>query len=298
MFNTNRFSDSFVLWITVGINFFLLLGCHPERSESLRLMNEGISYFNAGNIQKAIVRLKQAGRVDPTNDRAFFYQGDILNQMGDRLQDPKYYKQAIAPLNKVLKILPKDPHIFYELGVAYAGSEQIDQAIKAFDQAFEKSDESHGQSQYRKGQLLEHLERYNEAQEAYYHAIKARPSIQEAYFQLNRLYFRFGQWEHARRVIEDGLRHHTESAGLKQDLGLVFEKQKKWVDAMNAYTQAIELDADQYNFYFLRARVAYELQDFQKARQDLKKYLSTSHSAEERNQVRKARDLLNLLKKK
>ena len=183
------FHCNILVLVLIGLGS-LISGCHPERSESLRLMNKGIQAFNSGHSQKAVKYLKRAGRADPTNDRAFFYQGDILNQMGMRSENPEYYRNAIKPLQSALKILPNDASIHYELGVAYAGSDQIEKAIQHFDRTFE-IDEHQGQSQYRKGQLLEQNERYNEAQEAYYRTIRAKPSIINAYFQLNRLYFRF-----------------------------------------------------------------------------------------------------------
>jgi tetratricopeptide (TPR) repeat protein len=260
-------------------------------------MNQGIQAFNAGKSQKAVKFLKKAGRADPTNDRAFFYQGDILNQMGMRSDNPDFHRKAIKPLLSALTLLPKDAGIHYELGIAYAGADQLEKAITHLDRAFE-IDDRHGQSQYRKGRLLEKSERYNEAQEAYYRSIRSRPSILNAYFQLNRLYFRFEQWTHSQKVVEDGIRHHPDEFGLLQDLGLVLEKQEKWVDALNAYNQAIDLNGDEYNLYFLRGRVAYQLEDFQKARRDLKKYLATSHPREEQNQVRKAKQLLDSLKNK
>ena len=73
--------------LTCVVTSLLCLGCYQERNESIRLMNQGLQQAKNNKSANAIKFLKQSAETDPTNHRAYFYEGMIRSQkMGESEQ--------------------------------------------------------------------------------------------------------------------------------------------------------------------------------------------------------------------
>ena len=158
--------------------FFLmtsLLGCYPERVESIKLMNNGIKEYQSGSSSAAVRYLARSAETDPTNHRALFYRGLILNEMGRLEGREDRFEDAVRNLKDSIAIKKDDPEVHYQLGVALGELERDDSALRAYEDAYQLS--PHGEAAYRSGLIYQKLEKYNKAQDSFRKAIIAKPDL-------------------------------------------------------------------------------------------------------------------------
>jgi tetratricopeptide (TPR) repeat protein len=270
--------------------------CHPERTESIKLMNHGLRAFKSGLVSDAIRDLEQAARVDPTNDRAHFYQGIILNELGRGNGDPDHFESAARALKKSIEVNSQDAESHYQLGVAQVELRYFKKAIEAFKLAIGLK-ESHGEAQFRMGLALQQIEKYNDAQDAFHAAIRAKPQISKSYTALSQLYVRFKQPAPAAQVLKNAIENHPDVFEHYRDLGLIYEGQGQLSKAIQLYEDASKRQTKQTSIDYLLAQAYFKSKDYRSSEIFIKRYLGRSHSQEERLQVIAAQKLMLMIRK-
>ncbi len=263
-------------------------GCNQERNESIRLMNKGIAYYKRDKIVEAIDHFAQAAQVDPSNDRAFFYQGLLQYQKRGDFDD------ARKSIQRAIEINGDDFEYHYHLGVVLSRAEQWKQAVDAFAQAI-KLKADHAESHLRQGMALEQTGQYDRAQEAFVAAVKADPRLPETYNALGNLYRRFDQMSHAAQVFKNGIENNPQFALNYHDLGLVYQAQKRFDDAIKQFEQAQKLDPGSPSALFNLGMTYAANDDPQRAIQQLKVYLTRRTAAEDAIRVQIAQDMISRL---
>ena len=72
----------------------IMVGCHQERNESIRLMNKGLERAKQDKLSQAVDFLQKAAEADPTNHRALYYTGLIYGQKyGDAAKAETFFRQ-------------------------------------------------------------------------------------------------------------------------------------------------------------------------------------------------------------
>jgi len=79
----NRTTHTTLFGLCVILLASSVSGCHEERNQSIRLMNEGLKLVKRDRMGEAVKTFAEAAQVDPTNDRARYYQGMVLAQKLD-----------------------------------------------------------------------------------------------------------------------------------------------------------------------------------------------------------------------
>ena len=274
-----------------------LSACHPERAESIKLMNEGIKSFRAGGSSAAIRSLEMAGDVDPTNDRAFFYQGIILNDLGRATSESTHFEAAAKALKRCAEVNPKDPEAFYQLGVAYEALGRVEEAVKAFDQAIALKG-GHGEAALRKGLTLMVRRRFNDAQDAFQLAIRVKPQLTEPYQALANLYVRFRQAGPAAQVLKNAIENHPDVHEFKRDLGQIYEGQGQFASAIPLYESAHTLDPSDSTVLFLIAKAYFKMGDLRSAEVYARKFLAQGARADKLEILAAKKMLLDIKKPK
>lgn len=62
---------------------------------------------------------------------------EVLLEVGQSYLLNKEYDNAIKKFSAALKINPHDPEIYYYLGLAYEGSNKIEEAIKVYEKTLQ-----------------------------------------------------------------------------------------------------------------------------------------------------------------
>ena len=284
------------LFMILLLNCTCLLGCYPERVESIKLMNAGIKKHNSGSSTAAVRLLARSAETDPTNHKALFYQGLILNELGRIEERADRFEDAVHALKDSIKINKEDPRVFYQLGVALSELERNSQALRAFADA--QSIQAHGEAAYRSALIHLKQEQYNSAQESLRSAIIAQPELGLAYTALSQLYRRFKKPSAAVMVLKNAIENDPEDTNHYRDLGEVYASLKQYSKAIQLFETALQDRPTNAPLAFLLAEASYNHGDLQSAEIYIKKYLRMGHRKEEKLMISKAKRMLAKLRKK
>lgn len=267
------------------------VGCHQERTESIRLMNQGIKAYRAGQINSAVRSLEMAGEVDPSNDSAFYYQGMILNDQASKSHNEAQFQAAIKALRGCVAANKEHTEGYYQLGLAHYELSQMDEAIKAFDQAIQLKG-GHGDASLLKGKALLVKRSYNDAQRSFHQAIRIKPQLIEPYQALSMLYRRFHQAAPAAQVLKNALDNHPDVYEFYRDLGQIYAGQEQYSKAIPLYEKALKINPTASTLMFLLARAHMASKDFRRAEVLLKTFLRRGVSADNRLEHKAAKQML------
>lgn len=261
------------------------IGCNQERNESIRLMNQGIKYYQMKKLSQAVDFFGQASLKDPKNHAALFYKGLIeyskLGELAKGEQD----------LRKAIEIKADEAQYHYHLGLVLMGKEQWRQAVETLENAI-KLREGHAESHIRLGMTFERLEKFDRAQEEYRRAVKLDPRKPEGYNALGNLYRRFDQFSHAVQVFKNGIENNPDWGRNYADLGVVYQALKRYDDAIDQFKKALTLDQGDAGIIFNLGMAYYNSDDRTAALRNLKMYLSHKGAAEDPIRIRVAENMI------
>ena len=292
---TRPFSYTRSIWsLIIGVSL-TLSACYPERVESIKLMNQGIKEYKSGSSSAAIRLLARSADTDPTNHRALFYRGLILNEMGRIDERSSRFEQAVESLRDSIKIFGDDPEAHYQLGVALSMINEDRPAIEAFSSATAIS--PHGEACYRRGLIHLKREEYNDAQESFRSAIVAKPDLGLAYTALSQLYRQFRKKSAAVTVLKNAIENDPEEMNHFRDLGEVYASLKQFSKAIQLFETAHQEKPMNAPLMYLLGQAYYMHGDLQSAELYIKKYLRMGHTRAERLMISKAKEILANLRK-
>lgn len=173
-------------------------------SAAMKALNDALLAANqalqAGDFDAAIKGLTAANEVDPTHDLIWAKLGAVNLASAPKQTDgderKKRYAEAVNDYQKAIEILgkkPKDPKApppdqdlagyYNNLAHAQAKSNQLDDAVKSYNQALQLDPAGAAQYNYNLGAILMNAGRTDEAIAAFDKAIAADPTKPDAYFQ-------------------------------------------------------------------------------------------------------------------
>jgi tetratricopeptide (TPR) repeat protein len=153
----------------------------------------GVAYFKQGNLSSALPDLDRTLAMDPQDDKALFYRGNLYNHLGEFVKaqvdldraielDAKnaesfnsrgfvhlaqhHFKEAVADFNRALALSPDYPEAFLGRGSARMLKSNYVPALADFDRA-QALDPANSMVVMQRALCLEKLERFREAYEAY-----------------------------------------------------------------------------------------------------------------------------------
>jgi tetratricopeptide (TPR) repeat protein len=173
----------------------ILIAAAPEKnpSEAARLNNLGCAYMNQQLFEKALKYFEDAGGADPNLHVAKINQGIALLSLAR--VDP-----AKKILDEAAKEDPKDPHVWYALGMLEKNSSDPQAAVDDFKRVI-GIDDSDADTWYFLGTAYSQLKQFPQAIDAFEHALKLNPLHASAQFGLSRAYQQSGDTAHAREHL-------------------------------------------------------------------------------------------------
>ncbi|HKR61028.1 MAG TPA: tetratricopeptide repeat protein [Pyrinomonadaceae bacterium] len=165
----------------------------PDYSEAL--MPLGYAHVSLNQLSDAIEDYKQALKVEPSNP-------EIHNNLGYLYNHSERYEESVAACLEAIRLLGETgesykqgfqtrqevlAHAYKNLGNAYNGLKNFEQAAKALRQAT-VIEPKNASAFFNLGVTLYSARRYSEAIEAYKEVIKLRPSLVAARFNLGLTY--------------------------------------------------------------------------------------------------------------
>src|SRR5579884_1799211 len=174
-----------------------LIAASPEKkadsTEAARLNNLGCAYMNQQLFEKALKYFEDASAADPNLTVAKVNQGIALLGLA-----------RVEPANQILEVAakenPKDPHVWYALGMLEKNSSDPQAAVEDFKHVIE-IDDSDADSWYFLGTVYAQLKQFPQAIDAFDHALKLNPLHASAQFGLSRAYQQSGDTPSAREHL-------------------------------------------------------------------------------------------------
>jgi len=238
--------------------FSSFIGCTPKEKNpqypnrlkpgtAEYLLHEGIFYLNSGNINLAEKKLLKALKKKPTLIGAVNGLGIVYLQKRD-------FKKSIGYFNQVIRTNPESYDAYNYLGVAYT-----------------------------------ELGEYNLAKENLLRAANAEKykTPENAYVNLAMLEIRQGRHDAALRYVEKGLEKNPRFPPLCNLMGVIYENQENFPEALKWYEKALSLLTEEdVTFLVNLGRVYSKMGKKDKALDTLEKALSKAYSPEMQAQIR------------
>jgi Flp pilus assembly protein TadD len=291
------------LVMAIFVIFLGTSGCHQERNESIRLMNAAVKLANEGRAEEAITRLAEAARVDPTNHRAHFNRGIIL-------QKGKRFNEARDAFELAVKGSPDRAEYLYQLGMVLHEMGNYTDAIPVLVRSSVVRS-NHGETWLRLGECQVATEDFDGAQDTLIKAIELKPLLSKSYLNLGRLYSDFRQFPNAIQTYKTGIDvlGAAKKAGfrakeldgvllaLHQDLGTVYRRMDRTDQAIEVLTTARALKRDEPATLFNLGMILKDIMGREdEAKSVLKRYVSLSGSKQKPWRRRAAEEAYDKLK--
>lgn len=165
-----------------------------------------------GDWQKALTDHEQFLARNPGDCLAMYHLGYIYGQMGDRLEEIRYYEQAAQCGYK------HDDLLYFNMGMAKADVGDLPGALQSFETAAAINPEN-PENQFGIGLVYQTSGRSADAEQAWLHAVKLDPRHRESRLALARLYLDQSRWQEARAQLDAVCKidpHNDEARELKE----------------------------------------------------------------------------------
>jgi len=175
-----------------------------KETNTVKALNEKLAVANqamqGGDFETAINSLNEATQMDATRDLLWARLGDAYlssaPKQTDTAEKTKRYGDAVTDYQKAIELKkkamettpkPEDGKVlaayYNNLGQAEARTGQLDDAVKAYDQAAQLNPPGAAQYYYNQGAVLTNSGKVDEANAAFDKSIAADPTKADAYYQ-------------------------------------------------------------------------------------------------------------------
>jgi tetratricopeptide (TPR) repeat protein len=189
-------------------NFLTLQGVSGDAAKlSASLREQGLQRLRAGDLTEAIFFLSRARAHDPDDPQTEL-------GLGIALQGMRRHGEALEPLERAQKSLPKDPLPFLHASLSLLALGKAEAARRAASEACALAPQM-AQAQSAFGQALMALNEPARAEEAFAAALRQAPEWGDAWVLCGAARYRQGAIEGAKAAMHEALRHAPGSTAAK-----------------------------------------------------------------------------------
>ena len=207
----------------------------------------GHAYMGLGRLDDALDAQHKAIELEPNMAEAHVAKGLILLQRAEKSQGKTDYEGALAACRKGIELNPElqvPTFIRTALGKAYLQENNLAQASRQFEEIL-KVNPNFGDAYYYLGVIHVRQRDYENAEEAYRHAINLDPSSASAYERLAHLYGTRGiHLDKAIQLAEKAVDLRSDSAACLNTLSWLHYQNKDYGKAETAVKKALALQPD------------------------------------------------------
>ncbi len=225
--------DDETLWRSVLVQF-------PDSEIANRLLLHTL--LDQRRASEALEYAQRCVKIDPEQDDAHFDLGSVLDRLG-RLQE------AVAEYEQAVRINPGFAEAYVNMGSAFLQMGRPQEAIGQYEAAlrinpdYPEAHNNLGAIFQRQGKLLEAVAEYEQA-------VRINPGFAEAYVIWAAHSFK---WEDRRRPSDNtraALRSTPIIPAAHSDLGAIYQRQGKLLEAVAQYEQAVRSKPDYVEAHF------------------------------------------------
>jgi tetratricopeptide (TPR) repeat protein len=188
--------------------------------------------------EKASACVERYTAAFPGSSTAWRFSGYVFNMK-------KEYEQAVRSLKKAVNIDPADHFAWFELGSAFERLKRIDEAADAFRETLKiNPDDSHA-SNYLGYMWAENGMMLDSAKLLIENALLKEPQNGAFLDSYGWVFYQIGDYEKARRYLEEALKHIDDDPVPYEHLGDVLFKLREYKEAAAAYKRSLEFKSEE-----------------------------------------------------
>lgn len=215
------------------------LELNPEHADAL--CNMGVILKNKGDIGGAISMYSKALTINPNFTLASDNQAIALTDMGTHAKEKGDVVQSIKHYKKALTHNPKYYSAWYNLGVAYAETGQIDDAMLAYEMATNFHPQC-AEAYNNLGVLYKDQGNLDKAIACYKKALVAQPKFVQTLNNMGVIHTMLGKWDEAYKYCSQAVQVDPKYVEAYNNLGVLFRDEGRVVEAIASYDRALLLD--------------------------------------------------------
>ena len=221
----------------------LLAACgSKDMNISIEKMNEGVEMYNQGQFTSAEKKFAEATATAEENHAAWYNLGQAREKLDK-------YKEAAEAFGNAVKFKGDDAMYNYRFGKATVGEDCTpgpDSKIDIAQTALEKSVKLNARL-YKAweclGQIYALKDDPKAAADAWTKSASLNPYFGKPFIALGKLYMKWDKLQEAIVVLDNGrvnVKDPHEQSDILYHLGLAYEKQGNWDEAIKAYSEALD----------------------------------------------------------
>jgi tetratricopeptide (TPR) repeat protein len=201
--------------------------------------------------------LKFILELDPNNKKA-------VTEIWNCIETVKCWELAISLHKSVIDHAPYNAVAWYNLGMAYSRTGEYEKAIDAFEYAY--IIDKHFEVAYRDcGDLCFELGRHRQALKTYLEAYDVFGPDTDLLANIGQSLIHLNKNKTARKYLTKALQLDPYNDELHYYVGISFSREGRWLNAINAYQRALNLDDSREEYYAGLAEAYFHLNEFVKA---------------------------------
>ena len=225
----------------------------PNDSNAKHLL--GMSLFQQGNLEQALILIWESIKIDPQNFLAYTNLGNVFQRI-------ERHQEAINSYDVALAIEPSHADAFFNRGNSMFALMQYESALDSYEQLLVLQPTS-AEAHINKGNTLHKLQRENESVTSYNKAISLCPQNAQAYYNrgialqfMNLNVEALSSYKHAINIKPDYVEALNNQGNTFQNLNL-------YQNALNAYHAAQVIDPNYGDAHWNEALCRLKLGDYE-----------------------------------
>ena len=174
------------------------------------LREQGLQLLRAGDLAQAIDLLSRAAARDPDDPQTQL-------SLGIALQGKRRHAEALAPLERAQRSLPKNPLPFLHASLSHLALGEAEAGLQAASEACARAPQL-PQAHSALGQALMALNEPERAEQAFAAALRIAPRSADVWVLCGAARYRQGAVEGAKAAMREALRHAPDHAGARANL--------------------------------------------------------------------------------
>lgn len=235
--------------------------------------NKAVQAANADDFDAATPLFEEATRLYASNHEAWYGLGHMQGR-------DKRWEESARSFAEAVRYAPDNAMYQMWLGIALYESGELNEAAAHLAETIALEPNMYRAHWYM-GRVHRDVDRPQKAAESWTTACALNPSYGPPFVRLGELYLNFGRADEAIAVLEQGAKTVEKAIDLTNlyfYLGNAYAEKRRWGDAVEAYSKAIDVDPQNLDARFARGVAYANKGDKARARADLEAYLAVGQN--------------------
>ena len=233
--------------------------------------SKGLILFKSQKYEESITHFLIAVQFDPLNPKIRYNLASAYFKL-------RIFNKAYEEIKKSIELGAEGDHVYNTMGAVLEELRYHEEAINYFKKAILLNDKNPIYF-YNMGNSFKGLKKYNDALNEYKKAIQLKNDYSEGYNAMGLVYYILNDYANAIGAFESAiLWDKSKNEFYYANLGKALNEMRKFDEAIENFTKAIELDPLSSHFFHLRAISFGESKNYSKAIEDMEKAIDLDSS--------------------